>query len=299
MSGKSLANLPPPPAEYRADRTTYRADGLITFETRKEAYLEDMVRACLVKKQAPGFGKRDCKAALLLASKLASQAVGEDTYDSPASALATRRTRLKLVAEVWKILDGTPQDQVATATLIKRGWCIAADSLADCDPRALLAQLRADIRRTEAFKPGGFLIAGLHADFEPNEQRYQLHAHLLAKGSAIEAVDRLRHMSRYRSSSSDDDDDHVRQRVRLSWTPLTNLPDPITYLFQPFWPSRWIGTSPEGESIRQRIKARIPEPYHTEWLLWMDRWRFDDLVLLMGARIGREGLVLNDARTCT
>ncbi|WP_375273100.1 hypothetical protein [Sphingomonas sp.] len=299
MPGKSIADLRMPPAEYRADRTTSRADGLLTFEKRKQACHEDMVRVCLLEKRASLLGKRNRKAARLLASKLASQAVGEDTYNSPASAMAARRTRLKLVGEVWKIADSAPRNQVATATLLKRGWCIAAESLADFDPRALLAQLRADIRRTGAFQAGGFLIAGLHADFEPYERRYQLHVHLLATDSAIEAVDRLRHMSRYRSSSSDDDDDHVRQRVRLSRTPLTNLPDPITYLFQPFWPSRWIGTSPEGESIRQRIKARIPEPYHSEWLLWMDRWRFDDLVLLMGARIGRRGLILSHERPCT
>jgi hypothetical protein len=299
MAGKSVADLPMPPAEYRADRTTSRADGLIDFEKRKQAYHEDMLRSRSLKERAPQLGKRKRKAALSLSSKLASQAGGEQNFDSPASALAARRARLRLVGTVWPIVQSFPRDQVATATLIKREWNIPADSLIDRDPRAPLAQVRTDIRRTGAWQPGGFLIGGLHGDFNPNERRYQLHVHVLAIGSAIEAVDRLRDMPRYSSSTTDDDDDHVRQRVRLSRTELTDLPDPLTYLFQPFWPSRWIGTNPDGRPVRQRAKTRIPEPYHADWLRWMDQWRFDDLVLLMGARIGRNGLILTDKSPCT
>ena len=75
----------------------------------------------------------------------------------------------------------------------------------------------------------------------------------------------------------------------MSKKPLFNLPEPLTYVVQSSYPHRPTFVDKDGELRRGTRKRRIPEPYHTQWLLWMDRWSIDDMLLLSGLRVTRSG----------
>ena len=151
----------------------------------------------------------------------------------------------------------------------------------------LKAALRSDLNRCGAKDADGFLFAALHGEFEPTEEVYRLHWHLLISGGMIEVVDRLRDRPKYRSRNGDGE--AVRQRVRIGRKSLEQLPRPLTYLLQSWWPSRWIGHVGDGEVKRQRQRTRIPEPHHSENLVWLDQQRIDDLVLLRRLRVTNAG----------
>ena len=86
----------------------------------------------------------------------------------------------------------------------------------------------------------------------------------------------------------------ARHPVRRSRQPLTDLPRPFAYLWQGWWPAhrRGDGSGVEGSNQRHRRKRQIPEPFHSQSLLWLDRERIDDTTLLMGLYVGKQGLVV-------
>lgn len=87
-----------------------------------------------------------------------------------------------------------------------------------------------------------------------------------------------------------------RPRVRLSRQVLTNLPDPLTYVGQywvPYRPTKVVSVNPyQVERDDTPWRRRIPNPYHTEYLTWMDRWSVTDFILLNGIRATTSGFVL-------
>jgi hypothetical protein len=109
----------------------------------------------------------------------------------------------------------------------------------------------------------------------------------------IPVVDSLRTLPNYRSTRTlpNGEWSPVFRRVWIRRKPLFNLPDPLAYLVQSFWPSRPVYISDDGKRRRVREKRRIPEPYHSQVLLWLDQWRLVDLTLMIGLRVTKSGLI--------
>jgi hypothetical protein len=86
----------------------------------------------------------------------------------------------------------------------------------------------------------------------------------------------------------------VRRPVRRSRKPLADLPRPLAYIWQGWWPAhaRGDGSTAEGNNQRHRRKRHIPEPFHSQSLLWLDRERIDDMTLMIGLYVGSEGFVV-------
>jgi len=110
----------------------------------------------------------------------------------------------------------------------------------------------------------------------------------------IKVVDGLRHRKNYRSNRQDKGraGDPVFQRVKITSKPLNRLPDPLTYIFQSYWPVRAIFQDGQGQWSKQAKKRRISEPYHSLYLLWLDRWSLKDLTLLLGIEVRKKGFKL-------
>jgi hypothetical protein len=106
-------------------------------------------------------------------------------------------------------------------------------------------------------------------------------------------VDRLRKRSNFKSARKGSLSEKVYQRWRMTRQPLSDLPEPLTYTVQSFWPERPIFMSKNGEWERQKEKRRIEEPRHTEVLQWLDWWRLRDTCLLMGISVTRDGFRIN------
>jgi hypothetical protein len=111
-------------------------------------------------------------------------------------------------------------------------------------------------------------------------------------------LERLKLLPKYKSSRTlpDGSWDPVYRRVWIRRKALNNMPDPITYLMQAFWPSRPIYVDTAGKRRRVREKRAIRYPYHAMMLLWLDRWRLQDLTLLVGLRVTRNGLIKTQGR---
>ncbi len=105
----------------------------------------------------------------------------------------------------------------------------------------------------------------------------------------IDVVDRLRNSRNYRSVRKGDELRSV-QRVRINRS-LTNLPAPLTYLIKRYWSARWEGVLGD-RAVRQSYPSRIPEPRHSQLLLWLDQWSLKDMCLLMRLEVGSAGLRL-------
>ena len=184
---------------------------------------------------------------------------------------------------------------VCTATIRAEGSSIRRGQLLDLDARALRQQLRGHLNRVMARmggNPGGSLMAGLHGAYDPATDSYPLHHHAIAKGGMIDALDGLRNLGMYKPAQPHDGRDAARTPVLISNRPLTNMPEPLTYILQRWWPLRETYLSDDGirRAYRHSRRAIRGEP-EAEYLMFLDRWRLEDLILTINMQVTAAGLV--------
>jgi hypothetical protein len=194
------------------------------------------------------------------------------------------------------LVDQPEWGDARTFTLIPRGGDISAARLWAFNPVKFLEAIRADINRKLGKERDGFLILFLDAEFDAESEVYSFHVHGLAAGTLLEAVRNLKprkHMRKgKRPSNKYRSDEKVHKRVKVRRKPLTNLPDPLTYLCKPFWSLKWKGAVGSGMVKRKNGKARIPEPFHTQLLVWLDRYSISDISLMMRMRVTDKGFMV-------
>lgn len=173
-----------------------------------------------------------------------------------------------------------------TFTVFPRDWVVTAEQLMGLDPRMLLLAFLSVLNRLGLRRVRAFLVIAIHGEYDAATGLFHLHIHGLADQAAIAVLDLLRALPNFRCRRSLGE----KQRVRIGRTPMTNLPYPLTYILQPYWPRRWRATV-EGVQRRGKIRHRIPEPHHTMLLLWLDQWSAQDMMLMVGTSVGRSGLV--------
>ena len=286
MPRSNIENLPIPPKRYRPNCSTENPNGIITFETKQDARREDKKRVKALKRQL----KRDGH---LLSPKKRTKIIQliKDIKHakSQASSVYMRKQRIRIAGNLWQIID---EGEAASScfTLIPRTWEFPGEQLHKADPIILLAQLRQALIRDGADAAGGWLFVGLHGEHEPTEDIYRLHVHGVATGGMIAVVDRLRKRSNFKSERKPPTSDPVYQRLRMTRETLANLPEPLTYMTQSFWPAKTIFELRLGDTRRQTKKHRIKGPRHTEVLMWQSKHRLRDTTLLMGIRATKSGL---------
>ncbi len=187
------------------------------------------------------------------------------------------------------MLEGVPDEAVRLCTIVPHTWRCRGDQLGNVDPKRLLSQFRTQLNRAGLAKLEGWLIASVHGDYDPTSDTFQPHLHVLVVGEKAEAVESLQNQKLYRRDAAE----HVRQPIipRKLKNPARQI---SYYLAQPFWPSRATLTI-NGRKTRERGRKRIPEPRHAEFLMWLDRQTFADLVWLHGCSL-RNGRLVVTAR---
>lgn len=292
MSRRNIGDLCAPERKFKPSKWS-KAPGNagFQFETKRQTKTEDAKRAKLLVKASRLYpalihGER----ATELAARLTYQS-RDDVPDSLASATYYRKCRNVIAGHLWQFVSGCQEHPIATATIIPESWEVSGEDLDRVDPSNFLASFRSTLNRCGAQNASGFLFACLHGEYEPNANVFRPHIHALVGGEMVGVLDRLRKRKGFRTQRLPHgaETDPVFQRVWITREPLTNLPAPITYLMQSFWPARAIYTA-EGRPTRQTRKRRIPEPYHSTYLLWADRWKIDDISLLMGLRVTKSGI---------
>lgn len=288
MSGKGISKLCLPPRGYVASLTTERNDRKVRFETDQDCQNEDASRARLLRRAAKEFPDEIAAGdAHRLADKLDQSLLDCQLYSSPASSQFMRDRRLAFAGWLWRLRDSRPDMEQALCTIISRHWEHPASDLHLFHPRSFLDGVKSQLRY-HGDEKGGYLAGALHSEFVPETNTFRMHLHAIAAGPKIDDVDRMRSSPMLKSYVDTLGDRSIKKRAVKIQRALTNYPDPLTYALQAFAPARVFGSPGNGEQRGRR--RRIPEPWHSQYLLWLDQYRLEDLVLLIGVRVTKDGL---------
>lgn len=164
-----------------------------------------------------------------------------------------------------------------------QSWIVPGDRLCNVDATKLLEQLRVDLVRKGGVPEDGWAFFGLHGEYFEQTDHWHIHAHGLVAGGMIGRCLALKaNKKKYgplregRSPASE----RGATPVEFSHEAPKDLWRQTAYRYQAFWPL--------GGKVRRN---RIPEPRHSQWLMWMDRYQPSDLCLLIGLRVKKGQLV--------
>ncbi|MER8569067.1 hypothetical protein NKH85_24935 [Mesorhizobium sp. M0924] len=242
-----------------------------TFETRGQVRCEDGVRqAALLRACADPSALLSAKAAEL-ARRLKPPKRAGTVVDSFASAKSFRVFRRIFAGHVLDLVAQVPKP-ISLYTIVTAEWRIKGCELLKMRPKLLLEQFRAQLNRRGLGKLSGWLVASVHGDFDPDTGTFQIHLHVIAVGDVRFAIEQLRASPRYKPGEI------KRPILRRNASDLKRRVP--YYVGQLFWPMR-VPLSGGGRSPRRRL----PPTQLVDWLLWMDKQSFGDLVWLHGCRI--------------
>lgn len=292
MSQRGIGDLKRPPLKARMDlgNNAKRSQ----FESLGMARGEDAKRAKLLKRAAVKHPDViGAHAAIPLSRRLAASGEGEEVPDSLASSVHMRSLRVNVAGALWKLMRAAKPVKPHGFTIIPRNWQFTSAELDAVDPVKLLNTLRAALYKKGAAKATGWLICFIHGEYDPVWNVYRVHVHGFAHGSMVEVIDRLRQLPNYRTQRYQQDGrlNPIYRPVQVTRQPPDNRRRQLTYRLQSYWPSRAIMVSADGKSIRTRRRGRMVEPYHSQVLLWLDRWKLADLTLMIGLRVTQAGLI--------
>ncbi len=283
MAGLHIGNLPLPRRRFRLDLH------IESFETRAKSRREDRIRANLLAKQTQ-YGSAEYRRWLRRVwRKLVANGPGT-RKSTLASHAVWRRLRIRVVGHLWDLMENSGYATPKTVTIMPRGWDPTPDELMAVDLPKLMETLRADLNRCGAAKATGYLALFIHSEWVEGKQRFQLHVHGVVAGGMVGVVRRLRKRPKYKAGATRGRVT-VKSRVRLSNKPLSNMPDPISYAVKGIW----FWSKPfacDGKMRRCKQRSRMPEPFHSQSLLWLDRWGPKDIALLIGIRVTKKGFSL-------
>ncbi|WP_439469157.1 hypothetical protein [Blastomonas fulva] len=296
MSQRSVENLTKPPKGFnpaKAPKPSGRSRG---FETATYAENEDYIRSCVLRRVAKTLSKGRDRSSM---EKLAADLDGNAIPATPASSRHMRERRNAVIGHGWRVMDAVPTMPRGTVTVMVRGWQFDPDDLHLVDPRKLLEPFRADLNRCGLSKADGFAFFGLHGEYNSLTGMFDLHIHGFFVGGVGAVVDRLRKRPKYRPVVIEHEGARKKvNRVKVSTRPMDNMPYPITYVLQSWWPRRDTFVA-GGKVKRSKARKRIPDFPHAMWLLWIDRWMVSDLTLMVRMRVTKQGLVHVERRTRT
>ncbi len=301
MTCLSIKGLPWPNDRYRPD--LHSRD----FESAEQATAEDAYRAkslrklvCKCRSRAVSAGKRRAARSLRRAKRLEALADRLDPALSPhspqslASSRFMRDLRVRVIGSVWKLVDEDQTGRLRRYDLAKPSWLVACRQFREETASRYTAKLRQDLLRAarsigkrSVADCDGFLIAFLHGEhiqYADESEALHPHFHAVATGDWIDVVETMRGQRGYKRRGRKDPPP-IRARREID-----DLPYALSYLLKGYWPGKWRGeVSGVGTQRRSRKHFRIPEPHHSNLLLWLDHFEPADLILMMGVRLSRNG----------
>ena len=289
MSGNGLLWLPTPKGRY------LRAVASVV-ETEEEAWHEAETREESLDHAGWNmFGDRpnlrdelrEC--ACSLSDRFYDAKHAEVALPSLAHPVWMRERRLALGAACHRASDKLGAlDTVAT--IMPGEWGFSPSQLRDVNPKQLMWALYMMLYRHGAKDAGGFLLAVLHGEYDETIDRIWLHVHCWLGGEMVDVLDKLRSSQKLTSQQwLVDGRKEKRRPIWIKRKPLTERPKPYTYVLQSFWPSRNFRDESTG-LVRRGGRKRIPEPTHTEVLLWLDRWTLTDISFKIGLKTTSRGV---------
>lgn len=200
------------------------------------------------------------------------------TVRSLASKAAFRRYRIPWIRHVEGLVCASKGYLISFGTLLPRSLEIPDDEFDDFDPEAEKKALISYLNRRGIDRCSGWLICGLHGEYDSIVKVWRIHWHLLVCGEMINVIDGLRKEENFKSTKGE------APRVRISRKPITDIQRVASYLLQSWWPNRPKGKFAGDGVDHRKNRSRLPEPQQAHWLLWMHQRKLSDLVILMGLR---------------
>ena len=249
------------------------------FETVESVVREDILRSeRLLSCRLPG--------ATDLAERLVESGV-DHARDTLASGRYSRELRRLLTSSLMELAHASDAGALRTFTLVKPAWAVRGSQLICFDPQRIIRQLRHQLPVVRP-EPGEteFLFGQIHGEYDSRTDLFQLHMHGVCTGAYAEP---LRQAARELATTE------VRKPLRLCrWNEEDGFRQ-LSYLTQSFWPHR--PTIIVGEVVkRTRRKCRIPEPWASEVLIWLDQQTLGSMQLKLGLANNSYGfLVVNSS----
>ena len=297
VAGVSLDNPLPVIPGYDPARDTWASDGKVKFEsTRMARCEEDPLRRHLLLEAVRRYPDLiDTEAALDLAIRLERDPKDRSPPQTLASSEHYRAIRRGLASQVWNLLATSGLGKGYAISLRPSGLFVPARDLTVRKMKSIGRQFKTEFDREGITKTDGFLVMGLHGEFDVNREGYDVHLHLGGAGEKVDALEALRRVDRYEWTYRGLLPDGRKQssRVVVSELKREHYPNRLTYISQAYWPHSPTGRfGGSDEMLRGHRAGRMPEPYHANWLLLMDSLRVSDLVFTSGLKLTRNGFVL-------
>lgn len=212
------------------------------------------------------------KRLLRLSEKLCHCRKG-DWCNSPACPMCRRIHRRRWIEHMFKLWPNTPEILVKLkfVTLLHEDWTIPAGKLNSLHPRTITDKLRQQFLRM-GFT--GAIIGAIDGSFDPDLKVWFVHVHLVVKGLTHEMAKKLHEL--YPASSD------IPKPVMVG--KVEDAGGRFSYVLKAFWNLRTRFIDSQGRVNTPEKKQRVPEPHHTEYLLWLDRFAVSDQMLLVGVR---------------
>jgi|GEM_PF-5273432 len=200
-----------------------------------------------------------------------------------ASARTKRSWKLVFVGQLsWLIARQGKKLWLCTG--MPYGWLIPATELPDADPRRLREQLRAVFNRAKLGQAGGWAYFVLDIEYIEHLNAYSFHVHGIATSRIARRFRALRDRPKFRwpegSIGAPRRPIQVKRINRGEGARVAN------YLPKTYFGCR-VYRLERGQYIRTAKRVRIPEPRHSEMLLWLARWSIDDFVLPVNLYFGQ------------
>lgn len=270
----------PPPRRYRADRQAgFKA------ETAKKARAWDRKRARSILDNKALDVRR--------AGRLAKSLSSKNSYPrNMASMRYVRKRRLIINSHLGWLVERT-SGPMKFATLLPRGWLISADELEHVNPRKLLEQLRAALNRAGVGKAEGWAFLALDSEYIPHLDAHAFHLHVATKGAVAGVVSGLRKRKIF--DWQPDAHGLAKRPVQVKTVPQGQEARAVNYLVKSFHGKR-VYASEAGKLVRTGKKAAMPEPRHSEYLMWLSRWKIEDFVLSVHLYFSKDRLLISKKR---
>lgn len=285
MAKRNISQLRKP---ARSKDVTQSSDPLLSafkFETKAQASEEDEKRRKAIKKVAKwsradrrGLRKRQ----MLRLRKSIKKRL------TVASSRYMRKHRMRIINAVCDLADRT-QGGLIMVNLVSPSLRFAAGTLWEAEAEKILERLRQVLLRYGSASCGGWMIVFIDGEFEANNKEFVIHFHGIATEDFDAVLDMARRKSRLFRRVGLTANTNVKTPIRVI-RKLKNLPRLVGYCVMAFWPQRNRAASAEGDKpIDRRRKRRVDEPHHSEYLLWLDRYRIQHLCLMIGLEVDRHG----------
>jgi hypothetical protein len=284
--------LPEPWPGFDPECDSRRDDGLNNFESLDDCEAEDALSADRLERTQPSLAPDLRSQARRLVSKL------RHAVDDPLAAPATlasrvyaRQVRRKLVGNLWPLAEDAAQGPVVFANLVRTNMWVPADNLLSQNPVDLKRRFINDFDRAGLTRASGWLLGTLDAEFDSVRGGYEFHTGLIVSGEKVAALEALRGRRSYKRGRHAPHELGMREFDRVEvHRNLRNLPDPLTYAAKMrVWNVPTYMSTVTGFRERSPYVSRIPEPHHSHWLLWMDKFSVSDLLITQGLEATPDG----------